>query len=133
MKKEISDIELELAKLELTRKSPTVGSQADTLSNLQVITLVRRFLSGLPVTLGNLKELRAMKGLATKIMKSQVLKIEDQGSAREKKLLQVLVRKLVREGILAGQSFEVEPDPKTVCANLNVDLPKCETFNLKAG
>ena len=131
IKKEISGVELELAKLELARNPPPPGAKAEILPNFQVICLVRRFLSGLPLTSGNLKELRAMKGLASKIMKTQVLKVKDQGSVTEKKLLQVLVRSLAREGILSGESFDIEPIPKIVIPNLKVDPLKCETFNLK--
>ncbi len=131
IKKEISGEELELAKLELSRNPPSPGAKAEILPNLQVISLVRRFLSGLPLTSGNLKELRAMKGLASKIMKTQVLKVKDQGSVSEKKLLQVLVRSLAREGILSGECFDIEPIPKIVIPNLKVDPLKCETFNLK--
>jgi len=141
----ISQVEIESAQIELQRKYGMVAatgadsSKRRLITGLEIYTLVRKILKGLPLTGKNIEDLQKVGDDGLAMLQKQITKIQAQGTSRDKTLIKNLVVKLVLfniippdhrivsiyKGDISVAALSIEP------VNLKLNTTLAETFNLK--
>jgi len=152
---DISEVELDSAELEIIRRydtssqygtrngrpeeRPSTGDKSHLVTGLQIYSLVRRILKGLPLTGRNIEQLQNLGALGLMILQQQILKIQCHGTSRDKRLIRNLIQRLIFFNVLPVnhtlvESFKdqvslscLEVDPISLKTNPSLS----ETFNLK--
>ena len=78
------------------------------MTGLQIYSLVRRILKGLPLTGRNIEQLQNLGALGLMILQQQILKIQCHGTSRDKRLIRNLIQRLIFFNVLPVNHTLVE-------------------------